>query len=53
MLMTEPALSGEGLPSYFDRVRRVSMGAGPRVRSPVLMGVTLDTGDLVVSAPGR
>ena len=54
MLMTEPTLAGEGLPSYFDRVRRVSLSGGSVPYGPTLVGARLDTGDLVISvAAGR
>jgi hypothetical protein len=52
MLMTTPSLSGEGLPSYFDRVRRVALANGVTPYGPILSGARLDTGDLVVGASG-
>jgi hypothetical protein len=49
MLSTEATFAGEGLPAYFDRVRRVALpksgGSAPAGRN----GVRLDTGDLVES----
>ena len=51
MLMTGPTFSAEGLPSYFDSVRRVVLGATPSPIGPVLSGVRLDTGDLVSRVP--
>jgi hypothetical protein len=50
MLMTGPTFSAEGLPSYFDGVQRVLMGATAVPIGPVVSGVRMDTGDLVVRA---
>jgi hypothetical protein len=47
MLMTGATLSAEGLPSYFDGVQRIVMGATPTPTGGVVSGVRLDTGDLV------
>jgi hypothetical protein len=47
MLMSAPTLSAEGLPSYFDGVRRVAL---PRLAGPpgsTLVRARLDTGDIV------
>lgn len=50
MLMTRPDFSAEGLPSYFDGVQRILMGATPLPVGPVMSGIRMDTGDLVVRA---
>ena len=50
MLLTGPTFNAEGLPSYFDGVQRIIMGATPTPIGPVLSGVRLDTGDLVQKA---
>ncbi|MGE0556221.1 MAG: peptidoglycan DD-metalloendopeptidase family protein [Gemmatimonadales bacterium] len=51
MLVTEAKLDTEGLPSYFDGVRRVALPLRPGgATGPVLNRVRLDTGDLVQSA---
>lgn len=51
MLVTEAKLDTEGLPSYFDGVRRVALPLGPRgATGPTLTRVRLDTGDIVQSA---
>jgi murein DD-endopeptidase MepM/ murein hydrolase activator NlpD len=47
MLMTAANFSAEGLPSYFDGVQRIIMGATATPVGPVVSGVRLDTGDLV------
>ncbi|MFN0179514.1 MAG: peptidoglycan DD-metalloendopeptidase family protein [Gemmatimonadales bacterium] len=51
VLVTDPGMSGEGLPTYFDQVRRVAMGGGAKPFGPVLSAARLDTGDLVVRVP--
>lgn len=53
MLMTGPTFSAEGLPSYFDAVRRVAMGSVMTPVGPILDRARLDTGDLVVSTRGQ
>jgi hypothetical protein len=53
MMLTGPTFSAEGLPSYFDAVQRVAMGATASPLGPILTRTRLDTGDLVVSARGQ
>jgi murein DD-endopeptidase MepM/ murein hydrolase activator NlpD len=47
MLMNAPTLSAEGLPSYFDRIRRVALPRRAGAPGPVLTHARLDTGDIV------
>jgi hypothetical protein len=51
MLSTAAAMmAAEGLPSYFDRIRRVSLPKSPGgAVGPVLNGARIDTGDLIES----
>jgi murein DD-endopeptidase MepM/ murein hydrolase activator NlpD len=49
MLMSAPDFSAEGLPSYFDGVQRIEMGARAIATGPILNRARLDTGDLVQS----
>jgi murein DD-endopeptidase MepM/ murein hydrolase activator NlpD len=51
MLVTKASFDAEGIPAYFDRVRRVALPRDPAARPPIHDGFRLDTGDLVEAVP--